>query len=470
MTAALHHDVVVLGGGPAGSGAAISLARLGYDVAQVERVTFPRPNVGICLADQTLALLDHLDAGDAFRSAGFWRRGTTAVRWAQENVRFVEQAGYHVDRGVFDSMLLERARAAGVTIYQPARLDEIRSTGSTGWEGRLTCGGSVIRLSSSFLVDAAGRRSALAGARIKDGPPLLALHSAWRLGRPPRFDGMIASGLNGWAWYARTGTDQAIVSIFVDPGDARAGGRDRLTATYGRLLEQFSALTDALRGSIPGRVQACDAGSTHASDPVGERFIRVGDAAMSVDPLSSQGVHLALQSGIQAAIVANTILRRPGSAALSRQFYRDRVNERVDQFVDRTRTEYARGAEGYSSTFWRRRGGAPIDRTAMIGAALRKTNSRAMAGVLTLANDASLICGPVIVNDFVEERAMLAHPTLPRPIAYVGGVEIGALLACIPKRFSLDTLPLLWRDHLDAWSSRQLASWLWQHRVIVDVK
>ncbi len=468
MTSARHHDVLILGGGPAGSAAAISLARLGFDVAVVERSAFPRSHVGICLADQTLALLDHLGAGDAFRAAGFWRRRQTAVQWAGEEVSFVEQIGYHVDRGGFDCMLLGRARAAGVAVYQTAGYFDIHADGSNGWKGQLASEGIYIPLSCAFIIDAAGRRPALSGVRIKDSPPLLALHAAWHLDRPLPYDGMIASGANGWAWYAQTGEDRAILSVFVDPNDGRSGGRDRLSATYARLLERFPALMGALQGSTPGKVEACDAASTHVSDPVGDRFIRVGDAAMCVDPLSSQGVHLALQSGIQAAIVVNTVLRRPGDAALAQGFYCDRIKERVDKFADQARVEYRNGFERFTSPFWCRRAGDPVSRAELIDASLPEARPLDMANVLTVASDVSFVNGAVISGDFVEERPMLTHANLDRPVAYLGGVEIGALLACLPQRFSMAALRLLWSDHLDASGSHRAAAWLWQRRLIID--
>ena len=61
MNLATEHDVIIVGAGPAGASTAIRLAVIGLDVAIVERLQFPRPHVGICLSDQTLALLDYLD-------------------------------------------------------------------------------------------------------------------------------------------------------------------------------------------------------------------------------------------------------------------------------------------------------------------------------------------------------------------------------------------------------------------------
>ena len=95
-----EHDVVVLGAGPAGASTAIRLAELGLDVGLVERCRFPRSHVGICMSDETIALIDSLGLGHAFNNAQFWRRKHTAVRWGDAQTRLVPQDGYHVDRAV----------------------------------------------------------------------------------------------------------------------------------------------------------------------------------------------------------------------------------------------------------------------------------------------------------------------------------------------------------------------------------
>ena len=63
MVFAAEHDVVILGAGPAGTSAAIRLAQMGLDVGVVERRRFPRSHVGICISDETVALIDYLGLG-----------------------------------------------------------------------------------------------------------------------------------------------------------------------------------------------------------------------------------------------------------------------------------------------------------------------------------------------------------------------------------------------------------------------
>lgn len=468
MTTLVRYEAIVIGAGPAGTAAAIRLARLGFDVALVERAAFPRSHVGICIADQTLALLDYLWLEAPFRAAGFWRRKITAVRWGSPELRFVEQAGYHVDRAKLDQLLVDRARDEGVAIYQPARIEQVSLSGADGWNLRLVSEGRSISLTCDFLVDAAGRRSGLPGRKILDGPPLIALHADWRLERPAHFDGLIEAGTDAWAWYAQTQDDRAIVSIFADPRDARSGSRDQLQATYHRLLQQFPVLRDAVGGVPCSSVRACDATSGHSVEPVGSRHIRIGDACMSVDPLSSQGVHLALQSGIQSAIIINTLLHKPANAELAMQFFRDRIKERVEQFSIRMRTEYVNGAPNSGQAFWSRRAdGASFD--AVGEPALRLDAIPNHAGLeLALERSVAITRGPVIAGDFVEQHAMLTHANVARPVAFLDGADLAMLLARLPERFAVRDLPRLWQDQLSAATTQRIAEWLWQRSIFVE--
>ena len=135
MEFAAEHDVVILGAGPAGTSAAIRLAEMGLDVGVVERRHFPRSHVGICISDETVALIDYLGVGAEFNGAQFWRRHFTAVRWGDAETRLVPQHGYHVDRAVLDERMVCRSRSAGVRIYQPVEVQEVYS----GW--RIRAGG-----------------------------------------------------------------------------------------------------------------------------------------------------------------------------------------------------------------------------------------------------------------------------------------------------------------------------------------
>ena len=117
-------DVCVIGGGPAGSGAALRLAKSGRRVVLLERSPFPRPHVGESLTPGVWPVLDALGVRDEILSAGFLRAGETRVRWAGPGTDVLTpgrgRAGLLVDRGRFDALLLGLAASAGVRVLQPA--------------------------------------------------------------------------------------------------------------------------------------------------------------------------------------------------------------------------------------------------------------------------------------------------------------------------------------------------------------
>lgn len=201
------YDVLVVGAGPSGSVTAIGLAKRGYHVAVVERTGFPRPHVGICLSDQTVGLLHYLGLHDELGDSDLWRRNLTAVRWESPQVQLVNQPGFHVDRGRFDHILLNKARSHGVDVFQPAQILESGPHGRD-CQLKIATDADTLELTGHFLADASGRRSLNPSGRVKDSPPLLALHANWELESQPEFDGLVASGKNAWLWYAQTAHDQ----------------------------------------------------------------------------------------------------------------------------------------------------------------------------------------------------------------------------------------------------------------------
>jgi len=136
-------DAIIVGAGPAGSTAAILLARAGWSVGLVEQHAFPRRKVcGECVAASNLPLLDALGIGDDFAASAGPALRRVAVMQGQhilaadlprfEHVR--HHWGRALGRETLDTLLLERARAAGACVLQPW---SVRSV--TGAAGNFSC-------------------------------------------------------------------------------------------------------------------------------------------------------------------------------------------------------------------------------------------------------------------------------------------------------------------------------------------
>jgi flavin-dependent dehydrogenase len=441
---------------------------MGLDVGIVERGCFPRSHVGICISDETIALIEYLGLGGAFDNAGFWRRNLTAVRWGSAETRLVPQPGYHVNRAIFDQLMLGRSRLAGATVYQPVQAIALERIEGSGWRMTISSDERRHLMKARFIVDAAGRRAAIRGARIKDGPPLVSLHANWTLGQTPAFDGLIEAGEDAWLWYAQTARDRAIISVFCDPRRLGMGNRDGMQTKYARLLRQFRSLDLERLGRQCSDPQACDAASHHAEDPVGDDYIRLGDACFSVDPLSSQGVHLALQSGLQGAIVVNTILRKPENMAPAQQFFRMRSVERVGRHTDRARQEYGRVSAVCANAFWHERAGNASEVASPQQHPRLEASPRDPSGQLALSPHLTLDQAPAIDGAFVKLRDVLRHPNIDGPIAYVEGEDLVRLVGALPEKFAYCEIPKIWRGHVPPAVSDRIAAWLWHRRILVS--
>jgi flavin-dependent dehydrogenase len=132
-------DALIIGGGPAGTSAAIGLATAGWRVSLVEQHAFPRQKVcGECIAAGNFPLLDELGvgcevrrfAGPALKQTGWMDSDRTVIAAMPRCVSGSDEYGRALGRDVFDALLLDRARAVGVMVFQPARVRSVR--GHTG--------------------------------------------------------------------------------------------------------------------------------------------------------------------------------------------------------------------------------------------------------------------------------------------------------------------------------------------------
>ena len=133
-----ERDVIVVGGGPAGSTAAGFLAQCGFRVLLFEQARFPRYHIGESLLSATLPILDALGVTPAIEQAAFVRKPGGTFVWGSRaepwSFYFREDPGgrpyaYHVLRSEFDHILLRHAAGLGVEVREGHRVREIRYDG-----------------------------------------------------------------------------------------------------------------------------------------------------------------------------------------------------------------------------------------------------------------------------------------------------------------------------------------------------
>lgn len=419
-----------MGGGPAGAVTAIGLARLGRDVVLCEAKAFPRDHIGICLSAGVHKQLAFLNLGHVLHRPDHRHVLTVARRWTSEQFQsLTNQGSTIVNRGLFDSDLIEAARVAGVRILQPARVSKItRLDGDWQLSVQTLHGDQEMR--ANFVIEAGGRQSRVR-QRVRSGPSTLALCGRWR-GRP--IPGIrISAEPNGWIWAATLPSDSTVAIAFVEPKAwRRAPGM--LEARYRNLVEAASVLDGDAQ--LTGPLELCDATPYVAAGEI-EGLLRVGDADVVLDPLSSSGVQAAIQSALAATPIVNTLLTASLESAAALEFWHARRQGRIAQNRRWTGESYADAFARHPTDFWRRRAKTPSEAISQSSISLLPQPEQ----MIELNGAVHLAFEPCLTDRFIERIECLTHAGLFEPVAFVDGVYLPPLLRRIgAPRLARDVL------------------------------
>lgn len=443
--------ICVAGGGPAGAALALRLTRLGHQVTLVERARFPRAHVGESLGPGIWPLLDALALREPVLRTRPLLAPRSLVRWSSAEVETHAapdgRPGLLVDRSSFDEALLECARASGTSIIRSPALAATRD--GDGWRITLEEGDLHARL----LVDASGRAGWLRGARHSLGAPTLALFAYFRRrGALAAFAEPRIEALDGgWLWGAPIPAGTLNVMAFLDAGPA-TGER------YDALLAQSLLFRECLRGERTTPLRAIDATARAAAEPIGPDFVRVGEACVTLDPLSASGVQSALHSALQASIAIHTLLTIPERTAAALEFYAEAQRAAARQHAAWTGAYYA-SATNVTGRFWR---------TRSLPALPDDSETPMPAGVqpLVRSQSATIRDTPVIDGDVIDVRPAVHHPALARPLAWLGGVAVAPLLATLDEPLTMAGIVSRWSGTLDPETADRIARWLFQRRIL----
>ena len=338
-------DVVVIGGGPAGSTAAAALARMDRRVVLLERDKFPRFHIGESLLASVNDVLDAIGATHLVRDARFPQKwGATFMTPDGQVERFADFAvssevsrpqTWQVPRDQFDELLLRHAAACGADVREQHRVVDIAfDPGGVSVTYRAPEDGrtpSDAHLRARAIIDASGRASLLSrrfNLRV-DEPALANIAIFSHYAGVPRGEGrrsgdirVVARADAGWFWLIPISGDLMSVGVVLP----RAVFQAQPMMDQEALLERLLADTPAVAGLMgqatrrwPVRVERDFSYGARAYS--GDRWITVGDAGSFLDPVFSSGVAIALESGLEGArAIDRGLARGDVSAAAFSEF------------------------------------------------------------------------------------------------------------------------------------------------------
>ena len=455
-------EILILGGGPAGSAAAGLLARWGLEVVVVERLlggggvrTAPAaPSLAESLPPSTRKVLAATGLLGVVEAGGFQPNGGNTALWGGEGRRddFAGGAtGFHVLRSRFDGLLREAAVGAGAEMVGGvARLPERVGEGE-GWGVEVVGGGGdCVGFRPGWVLDCTGRAGVLARRHrvLEKAAPTLAVirryedAAGWANVGPTH--ALVESFERGWAWSVPTSERERHVAVMLDPElHTVMEGAPDLTAAFEAEIAGTSLMRSITTPARPvGRAWAVTASMYTSSAFADGRALLVGDAASFVDPMSSYGVKKALASGWLAAVAVNTAIRTPEMAATA-----------VDFFSRRERAMYGAlrgglvphvagtGGGDRGDRFWERRAewladhsGSAVDPNAPEGpdaAALRDDPEvRAAFHALRLgsgrlrAGRRDTVDRPLIIGNRIRMAPALVTPRFPEGVRYFRDVDL----------------------------------------------
>jgi flavin-dependent dehydrogenase len=324
-------DVLIIGGGPAGTTAAVLLAEKGHRVTVLEKARHPRFHIGESLLPSNLPLLERLGVADEVRAIGMEKWGAEFVSpWHEHHQTFEFSEAwdksmpyaYQVRRSEFDEILIRNAARKGAEVIEGCRVREVEFLP----EGAIVRAEYDDRRSESwqtrFVIDASGRDTFLGNLfKAKQRNPKhnsSSIYGHFRDAR--RHEGRKEGHItifwfeHGWFWFIPLADGTTSVGMVTWPYYMK---------TRKKPLREFFLDGIAMCPPLAGRLQGAELISeidatgnfSYVCDRThGANYLLLGDAYAFIDPVFSSGVLLAMNSAFIGADAVDACLRNPAQA------------------------------------------------------------------------------------------------------------------------------------------------------------
>ena len=341
------YDIIIAGAGPAGSTAALLLARAGFSVCVFEKDHHPRFHIGESILPRTSPLLRELGLEEALLKLPHVPKFGAEFGFGNDHVtrRFSFTDGllpgfpiFNIERSIFDKLLLDHARAAGAEVYEGTPVKAIR----TLTEGAVEIETAVRSIKARLLLDASGHGT-LVGRHLNirrnfDDPNLQKVayfqhfeHVERPTGAESGHPAIIMCD-EGWFWLIGINPTKTSVGFVTRPSFVRTldiPPKQMLTWAVSRCPVVRHRMRDAT-GVTENHILSDF--SYRCAPYAGPGYFMVGDAACFLDPIFSTGVTLAMMGAREAAAQATRLLRAEVSPRVAQREYHRFVQDATAPF------------------------------------------------------------------------------------------------------------------------------------------
>ena len=327
-------DVLVIGGGPAGTTVAPLLAEKGYKVVLLEKARHPRFHIGESLLPANLPLFERLGIADQVKAIGMEKWGAEFVSPQHDMSQTFHFAdawdksmphAYQVKRAEFDTILIRNAADKGVEVHENCKAKAVDfQADDTAVVSAQHDDGREVEWQARFVVDASGRDTFLANRfQIKHRNPKHNSSAIYgHFSGAKRHDGQAEGNItifwfdHGWFWFIPMMNDATSIGMVTWPYYMKTIGERSLEQFLRDGIAMCPGLAERLKDAkLETKVEATGNFSYVSERNHGANYLLLGDAYAFIDPVFSSGVMLAMNSGVIGAEAIDTCLKTPAKAA-----------------------------------------------------------------------------------------------------------------------------------------------------------